>query len=56
MHQQLVSGVDALELQLRQQLDQSQGGTIRNTDPAKIPAGYQDSVAEYYRKLSSSAH
>ena len=56
MHQQLVSGVDALELQLRQQLDQSQGGTIRNTDPAKIPAGYQDSVAEYYRKLSSGAH
>jgi hypothetical protein len=54
MHQQLVSNVDALELQLRRQLDEKQGGTIRNTDPAKIPAGYQDSVAEYYRKLSSS--
>jgi len=55
MHQQLVSGVDALELQLRHQLDEKHGGTIRNTDPAKIPAGYQDSVAEYYRKLSGSA-
>ncbi len=54
MHQQLVSGVDALELQLRRQLDQNQGGTIRNPDPAKIPAGYQDSVAEYYRKLSNT--
>jgi hypothetical protein len=54
MHQQLVSGVDALELQLRRQLDENRGGTIRNTNPAKIPAGYQDSVAEYYRKLSSS--
>jgi hypothetical protein len=53
MHQQLLSSVDALELQLRRQLDEKQGGTIRNTDPAKIPAGYQDSVAEYYRKLSS---
>ncbi len=52
MHQQLVSEVDALELQLRRQLDETRGGTIRNTDPTKIPAGYQDSVAEYYRKLS----
>jgi hypothetical protein len=52
MHQQLVSGVDALELQLRKQLDASKGGTIRNTDPSKVPEGYKDSVAEYYRKLS----
>ncbi|MGA7239262.1 MAG: hypothetical protein WBY44_26505, partial [Bryobacteraceae bacterium] len=51
MHQQLVSGVDALELQLRKQLDEK-GGTIRNADPTKVPAGYRDSVAEYYRKLS----
>jgi hypothetical protein len=56
MHQQLVSEVDALELQLRRKLDEKQGGTIRNTDPAKIPAGYQDSVAEYYRKLSGGGH
>jgi len=52
MRQQLVGNVDALELQLRQQLDEGHGGTIRNTDPAKVPAGYRDSVAEYYRKLS----
>ncbi|HEY2844456.1 MAG TPA: hypothetical protein VGJ09_12435, partial [Bryobacteraceae bacterium] len=56
MHQQLVSGVDALELQLRRQLEDNRGGTIRNTDPARVPAGYQDSVAEYYRRLSSSSH
>jgi len=41
---------------LRRKLDENQGGTIRNTDPSKVPAGYQDSVAEYYRKLSSSSH
>jgi hypothetical protein len=52
MHQQLVSSVDALELQLRRQLDENRGGTIRNADPTRVPAGYQDSVAEYYRKLS----
>ena len=56
MHQQLISNVDALELQLRRQLDDNRGGTIRNTNPAKIPAGYQDSVAEYYRKLSGANH
>ncbi len=52
MHQQLVSQVDSLELQLRKQLDEAKGGTIRNTDPSKVPPGYKDSVAEYYRKLS----
>ncbi len=56
MHQQLVSEVDAIELQLRRQLDQNRGGTIRNADPTKVPAGYRDSVAEYYRKLSGSSH
>jgi len=48
--------VDALELQLRRALDENHGGTIRNTDPAKVPPGYRDSVADYYRKLSSSGH
>jgi hypothetical protein len=56
MHQQLVSNIDALELQLRHQLDATPGATIRNTDPAKIPPGYRESVAEYYRKLSSTSH
>ncbi len=55
MRQQLTSGVDALELQLRRQLEESHG-TIRNTDPAKVPAGYQDSVAEYYRRLSGAGN
>jgi hypothetical protein len=56
MHQQLVSGVDALELQLRRQLDENRGGTIRNADSAKVPAGYRESVADYYRKLSGGVH
>jgi hypothetical protein len=56
MHQQLLSNVDALELLLRSQLKENRGGTIRNTDPTKVPAGYRDSVAEYYRKLSGGGH
>jgi hypothetical protein len=55
MHQQILSGVDALELQLRRQLEETRGGTIRNTDPTKVPAGYKESVAEYYRKLSGGS-
>ncbi len=53
IHQQLLSNVDALELELRHQLEANHG-TIRNTDPSKVPPGYQDSVAEYFRKLSAS--
>jgi hypothetical protein len=56
MHQHLVAGVDVLELQLRRQLDENRDGAIRNTDPAKVPAVYRDSVAEYYRKLSGGGH
>lgn len=54
MRQQLIANVDALQLQLRRKLDENQGGTIRNADPARVPAGYQDSVADYYRKLSTT--
>lgn len=55
MHQKLVSEVDAVELRLRHELDQKQGGMIRHPDPMKVPAGYQESVAEYYRKLAGAA-
>ena len=53
MHLQLVSEVDALELQLRRQLDGNRGSTIRDTVPTKVPAGYQPQVEEYTRKLSN---
>jgi hypothetical protein len=56
MHQQLVSDVDALELQLRRSLEENHGGTIRSADPAKVPPGYRDSVADYYRRLSTGGH
>ena len=56
MHQQLMSEVDALELQLRRALEGDRGGTIRNADPAKIPSGYRESVADYYRRLSAVGH
>ena len=49
MHQEVLSAVDKLELEL-----QRDGGSAeaRTGKPDAVPAGYQDSVAEYYRQLS----
>jgi hypothetical protein len=51
MHQEILSSVDKLELQL-----QHDGGVseARSSKPSTVPAGYRDSVAEYYRKLSKN--
>jgi len=54
MHQELLTSVDTLELQLRRKLDASQGGQIRDHDPQPAPPGYADAVAAYYRQLSRS--
>ena len=48
MHQEIMSAVDKLELQL-----QHDGSAETRTGKSDvIPVGYQDSVAEYYRRLS----
>ena len=50
MHQDVLSAVDRLELQLtRASTSDARTG---KSDP--IPAGYADSVADYYRRLSAS--
>jgi hypothetical protein len=49
MHRQLLSSVDRLELQLQRDGAPS---VARTGKPYAVPAGYQDSVAEYYRRLS----
>ena len=54
LHAQVLADVDKLELQLRRQLDDKQSGQIRSGDIKSVPAGYEDSVAEYYRKLSKN--
>ena len=48
---QALSAVDRIELQLRNKIN-AQGGQIRSTVPTSIPPGYQNSVAEYFRRLS----
>jgi hypothetical protein len=54
LHSQVLADVDKLELQLRRQLDDKQSGQVRSGDTRTVPAGYEDSVADYYRRLSKN--
>jgi hypothetical protein len=35
-------------------VDQQQSGQVRSAGSDKVPAGYADAVADYFRKLSKS--
>jgi hypothetical protein len=52
LHTQVLSDVDKLELQLRRTQGDKDAGQVRSTDPLPVPSGYQDAVAEYFRRLS----
>jgi hypothetical protein len=48
MHREVLSTVDRLEMQLNRN-----GATDAHTGkPDTVPSGYQDAVADYYRRLS----
>ncbi len=49
MHREVLSSVDRLELELQRANAQSDARTGK---PDTIPAGYQEQVADYYRRLS----
>jgi hypothetical protein len=51
MHQEALSSIDRLELQLERGGASSEARTGK---PYAIPAGYEDSVAEYYKRLSKT--
>jgi len=54
LHSQVLASVDKLELQLRRQLDDKQSGQVRSGDTNSVPQGYEEPVAEYYRRLSKN--
>ncbi|HTW24505.1 MAG TPA: hypothetical protein VMD78_12950, partial [Candidatus Baltobacteraceae bacterium] len=54
LHTQVLNDVDKLELQLRRKLDDKESGQIRSNAPMPMPAGYQDAVADYFRRLSKN--
>jgi len=51
LHTQVLNDVDKLELQLRHNDNDLQPGQVRTSKAPAIPPGYQDAVAEYYRRL-----
>ena len=54
LHTKVLNDVDKLELQLRRDPNEAQAGQVRRAAPATVPAGYEDSVAEYYRRLGKA--
>ena len=54
LHNRILSDVDKLELQLRRNADDKQSGQVHNADSQHVPAGYEDSVADYFRRLSKN--
>jgi hypothetical protein len=51
MHREVLNSVDRLELQFERE---GIASDARTGKPYAVPAGYQDSVAEYYRRLSKN--
>jgi hypothetical protein len=54
LHGQVLADVDKLELQLRRGGEGERPGEVRSDDSLPVPAGYQDAVAEYFRRLSKN--
>ena len=54
LHDQVLGDVDKLELQLQRAQDRKQAGQVRSTDSLTVPAGYEDAVADYFRRLSKT--
>jgi hypothetical protein len=44
--------IEQLELQLRRQLDSDGSGQVRTGSNERVPQGYADAVADYFRRLS----
>ena len=48
----VLPNLQALEVKLRRQVEEQGGGQVRSGATDKVPAGFSDAVAEYFRKLS----
>lgn len=52
MSAQFLPRLDRIELQVRRQLGQPEAGQARTGASERVPPGYADAVAEYFRRLS----
>jgi hypothetical protein len=46
--------IEQLELQLRRKLEGKDAGQVRSSANERVPAGYADAVADYFRRLSKT--
>jgi hypothetical protein len=51
LNRQVIPQLERLELELRRKLDEK-GDQVRSSGSDTVPAGFADSVAEYFRRLS----
>lgn len=49
---EILPKLEALEVQLRRSSAEMESGQVRSGGADRVPAGYTDAVAEYFRKLS----
>ena len=54
LRDQVLGDLDKLELQLRSASDRKQSGLVHSADSQPVPAGYEDAVADYFRRLSKT--
>ena len=52
LNSQIIPHIEQVELQLRRQMEEKQSGQVKTGAAERVPAGYADAVAEYFRKLS----
>src|SRR5579872_3582665 len=51
LNREVLPNLEALELQLRKEAEHADGDQVRSGTTDRVPAGYTDAVAEYFRKL-----
>jgi len=51
-YRRLLSLLEQLELQVRRNVEEEQGGQVRTAITEPVPEEYREAVAEYFRRLS----
>jgi hypothetical protein len=51
----VLPSIEQLELQLRRKLEGADSGQVRTSAAERVPQGYADAVAEYFRRLSKTS-
>jgi hypothetical protein len=49
-----LGNLEQVEMELRRKVDDTAGTSVRSPGSEPVPQGYQDAVADYFRKLSNS--